>query len=307
MISIIVPLYNCETFVGKCLDSLLAQDTKESYEVIVVDDGSTDRSLDLARGYEKDSRVKVFSKANEGPAMARNFGLEQISPDSKWVTFVDSDDYVEPTYLSTLLSVDGDIKVCSMFHHEGDRITPHGIDVNGVFVDLCHNEEFAALFPTGIMGAFWNKLFRTSIIRDNNLRIKDVRILEDIDFVFRYVQLATSVGVTSSPQYHYVHRAGSETSKATSEMIENYIILHGRMLGWFDKGLQQKVDEFVFPQYFALILRCIRKSDFSIPKKFIGNPMVSLAFKRHHPASNGERVLMTLLKLRLFGLVKKML
>lgn len=307
MISVIIPLYNCEALIGKCLDSLLAQDVKEPYEIIVVDDGSTDNSLEVARGYEKDTRVKVLTKPNEGPAMARNYGMAHISPQSEWVTFVDSDDYVEPTFLSTLLSVDGDIKICSMWHHEGQRVYPHQVDSNGAFENLSKNESFAALFPTGVMGALCNKLFRTSIIKDNNLIISNIRILEDADFVFRFVQLALTVGIISSPQYHYVHRIGSETSSASAEMLDNYIKLHTEMLGWFDKKLEKLVDEFVYPQYIALILRSLRKGDFKIPRKYMGHKMVRRAFTNHESSSKGEKLLNILLRMRMFGMAKRLI
>ena len=96
MISIIVPIYNKEKYLEKCLDSLLNQTYRE-LEILLVDDGSTDKSLEICRSYaEKDERIRVFSKKNGGVASARNLGVRESL--GEYLSFVDPDDYVHPEY-----------------------------------------------------------------------------------------------------------------------------------------------------------------------------------------------------------------
>lgn len=101
LISVIVPVYNVEKFIFKCLDSILNQ-TYKNFEIIVVNDGSTDKSLDICREFvNKDKRVALLTKKNGGLSDARNFGLNHSK--GEWVTFIDSDDFVSPMYLEHLI------------------------------------------------------------------------------------------------------------------------------------------------------------------------------------------------------------
>ena len=103
LISIIVPVYNVENYLQRCLDSLLAQ-TFNNIEIILVDDGSTDHSLAICQmNAEKDTRIRVFSKENGGLSDARNFGISVAR--GTWVSFVDSDDYVDTDYIEYLYTI----------------------------------------------------------------------------------------------------------------------------------------------------------------------------------------------------------
>ena len=103
MVSIIVPVYNVEKYIEECIDSLINQ-TYKDIEVILVDDGSTDASGEICDRYaQKDSRVKVYHNENDGPSKARNFGLDKAT--GEFVTFVDSDDWIESEAIELLISV----------------------------------------------------------------------------------------------------------------------------------------------------------------------------------------------------------
>ncbi|MDR0422523.1 MAG: glycosyltransferase, partial [Proteiniphilum sp.] len=109
MISVIVPVYNVEKYLRKCLESILAQ-TYTSFELLLVNDGSTDGSGQICDEYaQKDSRVQVFHQENKGVSRARNLGLERAK--GKWVAFIDSDDWVDSTYLEHLLEGDEDVEL----------------------------------------------------------------------------------------------------------------------------------------------------------------------------------------------------
>lgn len=100
-VSVVVPLYNNEQYIGRCIDSLLAQDYN-NYEIIIVDDGSTDSSFETAQQFQSE-KVKIFSKVNGGPSFALHFGISKCSGDSEYLFFVDSDDTVAPNYISSMV------------------------------------------------------------------------------------------------------------------------------------------------------------------------------------------------------------
>lgn len=101
LISVILPVYNGEKTIQLCVDSMLAQDFKD-FELVIVDDGSKDNSLEiLNKEYAKFSNVKIYSKANGGVADARNYGVDRA--EGKWITFIDSDDFVDSNYLSSFM------------------------------------------------------------------------------------------------------------------------------------------------------------------------------------------------------------
>ena len=114
-ISVIIPVYNVEKYLGECLDSILAQ-TFQDFEIICVDDGSTDRSLDILQEYKrKDDRFVIFQQRHAGAGAARNHGLKLA--EGKYIQFLDSDDYFEPTLLEELYTraekFGSDLTVCS--------------------------------------------------------------------------------------------------------------------------------------------------------------------------------------------------
>lgn len=107
LVSVIIPVYNVEAYLHKCIDSILSQ-TFTDFELLLIDDGSSDSSLEICRQYElNDLRVKVFTQKNSGPSKARNLGI--IEAKGKYITFVDSDDYVDSDYLLELTKYDSDL------------------------------------------------------------------------------------------------------------------------------------------------------------------------------------------------------
>ncbi len=307
MISIIIPMYNSESTIIRCLDAIINQNYDGRYEIIVVNDGSTDNSLSIVNNYNKAGRVTILTKENGGPASARNFGLMHCHPDSKWVTFIDSDDYVEPSFLSQLTSLDGDLKMCMPFPKYGewkDRIAKDDDIIQ--FKNLSSSKEFASIFKCGTMCPFWNKLFSLDIIHNNNLSIPDIRLLEDADFVFRYIQYCDTVSWKNSHIYNYIHRPGSETSKIGEDMLVNYIRLHKDMTEWFASELAIEIDEFVYPQYISMLRRFIVNNDLVTPKKYIQDKWIRKSLTNHKTVSAGESAFRTLMKYGFFKTAKKL-
>lgn len=217
-LSIIVPVYNVEPFIHKCVDSILAQ-TLADFELILVDDGSTDRSGVICDEYaKKDMRVTVIHKENGGQASARNIGLDIIKGD--YIGFVDSDDFVENDMFELLyknaMKYEADVVECSMNIIKGEdikQIQNHGEIEMG-------NNEFALkqLFDFGYRNSICNKIYKKGIF--GNIRFPN-KLYEDGFLAFRiYYGLKKYVFIGSS-KYNYVKRNGSTMSLQEKYSLKN--------------------------------------------------------------------------------------
>lgn len=201
-VSVIIPVYNCEKYLCKCVDSVLAQ-TYEDFELILVDDGSTDASGKICDVYkERDVRVSVIHKENGGGAgEARNYGLSKAT--SPFVCFIDSDDWVEPNLLETMVRTqwekDYDVVICGY----RNIVSMDNTDSNTeIFYDKgCYISErqvrrfFMSKYPEGMVGYPWNKLYRKSIIDQNKIVFPKMRRLEDGIFNVEYFEHVNKCGV----------------------------------------------------------------------------------------------------------------
>lgn len=202
-ISVIVPVYNAQNTINRCIDSILSQ-TFTDFEVLFVNDGSKDESGRMCYDYaEKDSRVRVFNKSNGGVCSARNMGLENASGD--WITFCDSDDWVGEDWLMIYsLGINQCVDVVIQgidYSREGDRSryshvgTSYIGDVKNGLLEI--NKYKIVGYPV-------NKLFKRSIIRDNNLLFDTkFRTREDFDFVMRYMIYAKNMVCFEEGSYKY--------------------------------------------------------------------------------------------------------
>ncbi len=215
-ISIIIPIYNTEKYLSKCLESVLTQ-TYTDWEAILVDDGSEDKSGTICDEYSaKDSRFKVFHKINGGVSSARNLALDHVQ--GQFIMFIDSDDMLYSNALETLLKYmqDGIDSMCCTY-----VTTDEYGSVTG-YSSTCHFDEvlgrdktlsdfYIPLFGNGFNGYLWNRLFRTSIVKDNHLRFReDIYIKEDGLFLVQYLCRCKGKHYFSSlPVYKYRINDGS--------------------------------------------------------------------------------------------------
>ena len=213
LISIIVPVYNAERTLERCVDSVLGQTHKE-IEAIFVVDGSLDGSLDILNRYRAlDGRVKVIEQESRGPATARNRGLEAAAGD--YIGFVDADDYVETDMYETLLkAIDGaDLANCgrvSFFADGTEKAVAPGL--SGVFsVD---GVDALGRLISGIPDFIWDKLYDARIIREECIRFPDGRVFgEDTAFLVKFLSHVKKAVFIEEPLYHYnAHSEGSITN-----------------------------------------------------------------------------------------------
>lgn len=204
-ISVIVPVYNAAKYLNRCVNSLLAQQLQWEFELLFVDDGSNDGSLKILKVWEqRDRRVRVFSQPNRGVSTARNFGLRQAN--GSYVTFVDSDDWVENNYLAELRNnVDASRPglVMGGFYRE----TRDGMIEHTETSYIYYPEEFPKMLNDRQLYRFgypWGKLFNLSIIREYCLIFaEDVHYGEDLIFMFSYLCHIEYVRFVERCGYHY--------------------------------------------------------------------------------------------------------
>ena len=218
-ISVIVPVYNVEKYLSKCIASILAQ-TFTDFELLLVDDGSMDNSGRICDEYvEKDSRIRVFHNENKGVSAARNYGLKEAS--GEWICFVDSDDWVEDDYLGTLFQNGKINKSCivwqSFFVYY--ELYPEKRIKSCLYVDTVLRHPFA---EKQIMENILNisnvnvfaKLFNKNIIIENNLTFcENTSISEDVIFLHEYLLFVEEILLCSSVSYHYIRRANMSLSR----------------------------------------------------------------------------------------------
>lgn len=220
-ISIIVTAYNAEQTIDRCIDSLLKQTGVKDYQIIIINDGSSDKTLEHLAKYKEDPKVKVIDKENTGASDSRNVGLRLV--DTKYVTFTDADDYVDDAYLSTMLTQYSEVPQCDLaicgYQKENvdGQVTMIGTGKKGILSQKQALHDI--LISYGFEGYLVNKLFKTKIIKDNNLCFdKNIKLSEDLLFCIQYLLECRKVSFDPKPVYHYIRY---ENSQLHSHQIGN--------------------------------------------------------------------------------------
>lgn len=203
-LSIILPVYNRQNVISKCITSILNQDYR-NIELIIVDDGSTDQTRNICQKYAKnDSRILLYSQTNNGVSAARNLGLSKASGDL--VTFIDSDDNIYPDIYTTMIPVFNDQSI-DIVHCGYERVTENCRTlINNTGVILKQNSETAIRFLLqGYMfnGSVWNKIFKKKILKDIWFNIT-LRNNEDILFVYKAMRAASKIIYIDNCKYIYI-------------------------------------------------------------------------------------------------------
>lgn len=215
-ISIIVPVYNVEPYLQRCLDSIVNQ-SYQNLEIILVDDGSSDNCGNICDKYAaKDRRIRAIHKLNGGVASARNTGLDAATGD--WIGWVDSDDWIEPAMFETMLKcaeVHGaDIAICSRIESYPD----HSFRIGWQQSKLLDKEQaIALLVEDGLVQSYlWDKLWKRELFQD--IRIPQLRVFEDMAVMYRLFMRAERVLCLPNEFYHYEHH---DTGLTTVLSLEN--------------------------------------------------------------------------------------
>lgn len=214
VISVVIPVYNVEKYLCRCIDSILEQSYK-NLEIILIDDGSSDNSPKICDQYaKKDKRIKVIHKINEGVSAARNDAINIAT--GKYIAFVDSDDYVHSDFIKFLFNAickyDADISVCSYWEvFPNNRImTKHQKNTKQIIV-MNNIEALKDIFtlPNYTTVVVWNKLYKTSLFKDNHIKYPINRRYEDDATTYKLYYYARKIVFFDEPLYYYLQNDSS--------------------------------------------------------------------------------------------------
>lgn len=248
-ISIIVPIYNMEKYLNRCLDSILAQ-TINNIEVITVNDGSTDKSLEILQLYAaKDNRIKIINQSNSGVSAARNNGLQNAQ--GKYIGFVDPDDWVDPNMYDNLLCTSienaADVVMCSYVREFGTHSKVKVFDVPEKLIYKDDevkekvlrrlvgplNEEVRNPELLDAWGTVWSKLYRAELLKTNNVLFTDLSVIgtnEDSLFNMEALCHAKTFVFINKPYYHYWRlNTASVTSSYKPNLMEQWFNLYSHI------------------------------------------------------------------------------
>lgn len=223
LISVIVPVYNAEKYLARCIDSIINQSYK-NLEIILINDGSTDSSSEICKFYqEKDTRIQVIQKENSGPASARNAGLQIYA--GEYLCFVDSDDWLANNYVSELYGLikkyDADIVACEYYKAEKHEIYQ---PCENPEIRICNNEDFLKIcfteMPISVVP--WNKLYKRELYSEIRFP-EDKKVCEDVMPLLLAGEQAKRAVVTSNKLYYYYTNPCSLTQESYNPQHENYV------------------------------------------------------------------------------------
>lgn len=310
-VSIIVPVFNGEKFISRCLKSILCQDY-EDYEIIVVDDGSVDNTLKETRPFEKITNLRIYSKENEGPGLARNYGIKMCSLQSRYVFFIDCDDTVEKGYLSSMLKfAEKDRMIVCNFNHIYQNGGTTNIGTNEfqkkyfIFDNFWNKESFLSLLPKGLMNACCNKCYSLEIIRNYNLLFPK-ELPEDTQFNVKYLKFCKEIVYLDYPLYNYISRPDSITSVADVTLYDEYIKLQKELYSLIPEYLHAYVNEMVYPQYLSLTKKFLRQGNKMVPLKYLKNDFIRKSIRKHKPTCKGDWFVKQLFRFGLFNILIKL-
>lgn len=282
-ISIIVPVYNVEIYLERCLNSLVKQTLKD-IEIIVVNDGSPDNSQKIIDKYAKKyNNLKAYTKKNGGLSSARNFGLKYAN--GEYIAFVDSDDYVERDMYEKMYNKakqnNYDIVVCNLNYIYETKIVKAYSNISN---ELTNKDEIKKsmnyIYPSA-----WNKIFNRKLF-DNDVRFKEKVWFEDVEFLYRLYPYIESIGVVNDHLYNYVQREGTITH-TYNEKINDYISNWNGIIEFYkDRNLSEEYKQeleysYVRYIYATFIKQALNFNDFDMFNKCVDNAILNV--KKNFP------------------------
>lgn len=249
LISVIIPVYNVENYIKKCINSVLIQ-TYRNLEIILVDDGSKDKSGTMCDDFEKkDSRIKVIHKTNGGLSDARNFGIEKAS--GKYIMFIDSDDFIDKKMIEILFNnikkTESDISICGVrIIKEGKKYINKKEYTNDVKI-LTQNEVYENLYNDKALETVvaWNKLYKRKIF--DVIRYPKGKIHEDAFIIHYLINNAKKIVYTSDKLYYYIRRKDSITGKKFNiKRLDELEALEDRVEFFKKFGMNELYDKTIY-------------------------------------------------------------
>lgn len=319
MVSIIIPVYNVEEYIEECLESILAQ-TYKDIELLIVDDGSTDNSLELIREYEnKFKKIRIFTQQNKGVSEARNLALNYVS--GEFVLYIDPDDFLEPVMIEKMVNkaqkYNSDITICGYYlyyskDNVNNKIFTYGINESK---NLSSLEVIDMMLNYKLQGQLWNKLFKKDILINNNFKFEPGRYIQDIFPVFKAVLKSNNIIFVDEPLYYYRQRMSSTVNKKSKKLAEDYFHAMYSIMNYI-KEENVKVDKNSYIAFRTIVLSNFiamytnYKKD-NVYKDFYNSEFKKLDIKIHEFISVNnipfkDKLRVVLWKIRIFNFIKNL-
>ncbi|OME03476.1 glycosyltransferase family 2 protein, partial [Paenibacillus odorifer] len=257
LISVVVPIYNVELYLYKCIESIMQQ-SYENIEIILVDDGSLDKSGDICDEYaKKDNRIKVIHKENAGLSSARNAGIH-ISKGS-YICFIDSDDWINKEFINMLflkiIEYDADVVVCGFIYEYGEKNIENNFKSSHEFLDS--HEALKNLYNENYlnMTVAWNKLYKKQLF--DTIQYEVGIINEDENVIHEILYKSSKIICINKCLYHYRMRENSITQKTFSVKNLDSVYVYENRLAFFEEKKEKEFVDLTLYKYFRVLLNNI--------------------------------------------------
>lgn len=269
LVTVIVPVYNVEKYVKTCIESIINQ-TYENLEIILVNDGSTDSSLEICKSYEYDKRIKVINKKNEGLSSARQAGIDHAS--GKFLCTVDSDDYIERKFVEKMYSMisseKSDICICeTKFYSKSDASYSNLWDFNNEIsttVQITRNDietNYRKLLSNYYMSDSWNKMYNTEFIKNSGVRFSLCKEFNGTDLLFNHLLLLhlPNISIIREPLYNYQILENSRVRRKNKQLQKGFMIIISRIISEIGKlNYSDKINLQISRRYASLLFMAVQ-------------------------------------------------
>ncbi|MEE3342814.1 MAG: glycosyltransferase family 2 protein [Bacilli bacterium] len=271
-ISIIVPVYNSEKFLDKCIQSVLNQ-SYQNFELVLVNDGSTDNSLSIIEKYTKDNRIKLINKKNSGVSDTRNVGIEVATGDL--IMFLDSDDYFEENYLYEMITElnnnNCELVISGLtYRDENYKLLKKQLYTNKT-KKINFNDIILDMINTLYFSSCYKMLFKKSFLEEKNIKFdKNLKYGEDTMFAYNLLKNCSSIFYINSTGYNYVQNSSSVLHKNDLNSIIKYMDDSIFLLSNFEEDIE---DQYIIPN------RILTKYNICLKKLCINKDFTFKKFK----------------------------
>lgn len=272
-VSVIVPIYNVEKYLEKCINSLLSQ-TLEDIQIILVNDGSKDNSGNIAKEYEKNNKDRVIyvEKENGGLSDARNYGLKYATGD--FIAFLDSDDYIEKNAYEEMynkaIEENADYVECDFIWEFPNKIR----------VDKQYPYKNKKEMLSFVRVVAWNKLIKRQLITDNNLEFPKGLRYEDVEFTYKLIPFVNRFAYVDKPFIHYVQREDSIANVQNERTAEIFTVLDNVIEFYKKNNIYEKYRDELEYNYARYLLCSSLKRMCKIKDKSIREKLLTESWER---------------------------
>lgn len=273
-VSVIVPVYNVEKYISKCLDTLVNQ-TLDDIEIIIVNDGSKDKSKEIIKKYEikNSQKIKYYEKENGGLSDARNYGMKYAN--GEYIAFLDSDDYVELDMYEKMYEIakkeNSDMVECNFIWEYPNKTRD---DIGEIY-----NNKKEMIEKIRVVA--WNKLIKKEIVEKSKVSFPVGFRYEDVEFTYKLIPYLNKVSFIKKPLVHYIQRENSISNMQNEKTKEIFEVLDNVLRFYKENNFYEEYKnelEYVYTRYLlcSSLLRMVKIEDKNIRKKLLNETWENL-------------------------------